>query len=212
MLVSVRHASSPTPLFVPVSLQWCHSVSWSRDTVSTCPSVRHSAALTLCRASSLRKWNGLNCSLCDIMVALKTLCTCVSRLTVWLCDQPPLGGSYCCIFSRELSVWNLKSVFVVGVLNDNCRGMKDEKQPRLVARTSWGNIPHSPSRSSSSTAAVKPGGSEQLQTKRREGGWELERWEWSFIACNQHPAKRKYDNKVTKDIQNNLLKVKTLVK
>lgn len=65
---------------------------------------------------------------------------------------------------------------------------KDRKQQWLTARTSWENILHSPS-SSSFSAAVKQGGSKQLLTKRREGGWECCRdgsgpsWRWNLPQC-----------------------------
>lgn len=61
-------------LFVPDSLQWCHSVGRSRGCLSACLCVPLLLSCTQLRVvlplvlSCLRNWNCLNCSLCDIMV------------------------------------------------------------------------------------------------------------------------------------------------
>lgn len=94
-----------------------------------------------------------------------------------------LCGSSHHLFIREV-MHNLQPSFGGCCTQSEQQGMKgkDRKQPWLSARISWENIlqpsssySSSSSSSSSFTAAVRRGGSEQLHTKRREGGWECYR-------------------------------------
>lgn len=93
------------------------------------------------------------------------LCFCVGVLIIYS------SGKWCIIYNHLL---------VDAVLRVNSRGWKGRtgnsrgSQPGFLERI-FSYSSSSSSSSSSFTAAVRRGGSEQLHTKRREGGWECYR-------------------------------------